>query len=84
MLSFCFKTKSSADCYNGCIILNLFCVFFPFVLQRQISSPELRIVVALKNFIPQEETDIPLHKDEEYIVIDCSEPNWWTVKDKDG
>ncbi|XP_062855926.1 tyrosine-protein kinase ITK/TSK isoform X2 [Trichomycterus rosablanca] len=52
--------------------------------QRRFSDPPERIVVALKNFTPQEDTDIPLHKDEEYIVIDCSETNWWTVRDKDG
>ncbi|XP_066505189.1 tyrosine-protein kinase ITK/TSK [Hoplias malabaricus] len=52
--------------------------------QRRFSSPEERIVVALKNFTPSEDTDIPLHKDEEYIVIDSSQPNWWTVRDKDG
>ncbi|GAA6097708.1 tyrosine-protein kinase ITK/TSK [Tachysurus ichikawai] len=52
--------------------------------ERRFSSPDPRIVVALKNFIPQENTDIPLHKDEEYTVIDCSETNWWTVRDKNG
>ncbi|KAK3564365.1 hypothetical protein QTP86_017331 [Hemibagrus guttatus] len=52
--------------------------------ERRFSIPEPRIVVALKNFIPQEDTDIPLHKDEEYTVIDCSEANWWTVRDKNG
>ncbi|XP_052006031.1 tyrosine-protein kinase ITK/TSK-like [Xyrauchen texanus] len=45
---------------------------------------EERIVVALRNFNPEEDTDLPLHKDEEYIVIDSSEPNWWTVRDKNG
>lgn len=53
-------------------------------LQRRLSSVEEKIVVAKKNFSPEEETDIALHKDEEYIVIDCSQPNWWTVRDKDG
>ncbi|XP_076877043.1 tyrosine-protein kinase ITK/TSK [Brachyhypopomus gauderio] len=52
--------------------------------QRRVSTSEDRIVVALKNFVPQEDTDIPLHKDEEYVVIDSSEPNWWRVKDRDG
>jgi len=47
-------------------------------------DPENRIVVALRNFSPVENTDLPLHKDEEYFIIDCSEPNWWTVRDKDG
>lgn len=40
--------------------------------------------MALRNFSPVENTDLPLHKDEEYFIVDCSEPNWWTVRDKDG
>uniref|UniRef100_A0A8C1B546 Tyrosine-protein kinase n=2 Tax=Cyprinus carpio TaxID=7962 RepID=A0A8C1B546_CYPCA len=36
------------------------------------------------NFSPVEDTDLPLHKDEEYFVVDSSETNWWTVRDKDG
>ncbi|XP_022540029.2 tyrosine-protein kinase ITK/TSK [Astyanax mexicanus] len=52
--------------------------------QRRYSCSEQKVVVAIKNFKPVEKTDIPLHKDEEYIVIDTSEPNWWTVQDKDG
>ncbi|XP_017553842.1 tyrosine-protein kinase ITK/TSK [Pygocentrus nattereri] len=52
--------------------------------QRRFSSSQEMIVVALKNFTPQEESDIPLHKDEEYVVIDSSQLNWWTVRDKDG
>ncbi|CAM4614536.1 unnamed protein product [Leuciscus chuanchicus] len=51
---------------------------------RRSSDPEDRVVVALRNFSPEEETDLPLHKDEEYFIVDCSEPNWWTVRDKDG
>uniref|UniRef100_A0A4W4FAW5 Tyrosine-protein kinase n=1 Tax=Electrophorus electricus TaxID=8005 RepID=A0A4W4FAW5_ELEEL len=45
--------------------------------KRRFSRSEEKIMVALKNFSPQEDTDIPLHKDEEYVVIDGSEPNWW-------
>ncbi|KAA0709429.1 Tyrosine-protein kinase ITK/TSK [Triplophysa tibetana] len=48
------------------------------------SYSEERIVVAQRNFNPKEDTDLPLHKDEEYVVIDSSEPNWWTVRDKNG
>ncbi|XDV37283.1 hypothetical protein PO909_006908 [Leuciscus waleckii] len=51
---------------------------------RRSSDPEDRVVVALRNFSPEEDTDLPLHKDEEYFIVDCSEPNWWTVRDKDG
>ncbi|KAK1804453.1 hypothetical protein P4O66_020039 [Electrophorus voltai] len=57
---------------------------FKYPFQRRFSRSEEKIMVALKNFSPQEDTDIPLHKDEEYVVIDGSEPNWWKVKDKDG
>ncbi|XP_043112511.1 tyrosine-protein kinase ITK/TSK [Puntigrus tetrazona] len=51
---------------------------------RRSSDPEDRIVVALRNFNPVEDTDLPLHKDDEYFVLDSSEPNWWTVRDKNG
>ncbi|XP_055033950.2 tyrosine-protein kinase ITK/TSK [Misgurnus anguillicaudatus] len=51
---------------------------------RRSSDSEERIVVALKNFTPDEESDLPLHKDEEYFIVDSSEPNWWTVRDKNG
>ncbi|XP_030622042.1 tyrosine-protein kinase ITK/TSK [Chanos chanos] len=53
-------------------------------LQRRFSDPDERMVVALRDFYPEKDSDLPLHKDEEYLVIDSSEPNWWTVQDKEG
>lgn len=55
-----------------------------FFLQRRFSDPLERVVVALKDFIPTQDTDIALHKDDEYILTDSSQPNWWTVQDRDG
>ncbi|XP_036404771.1 tyrosine-protein kinase ITK/TSK [Megalops cyprinoides] len=52
--------------------------------QRRFSDPGEMVVVALHDFIPQGTHDLPLHKDEEYIVTDNSDPNWWTVQDRNG
>ncbi|XP_012686008.1 tyrosine-protein kinase ITK/TSK isoform X2 [Clupea harengus] len=53
-------------------------------LQRRFSDPKQRLVVAMKDFVPAQDLDLPLHKDEEFILIDSSQPNWWTVQDRDG
>uniref|UniRef100_A0A8C4CAV7 Tyrosine-protein kinase n=1 Tax=Denticeps clupeoides TaxID=299321 RepID=A0A8C4CAV7_9TELE len=52
--------------------------------QRRFSDPGERVAVALKDFSPKEDRDLRLIKDEEYIVMDDSQPNWWTVRAKDG
>uniref|UniRef100_A0A8C4C742 Tyrosine-protein kinase n=1 Tax=Denticeps clupeoides TaxID=299321 RepID=A0A8C4C742_9TELE len=48
--------------------------------QRRFSDPGERVAVALKDFSPKEDRDLRLIKDEEYIVMDDSQPNWWTVR----
>uniref|UniRef100_A0A8C9W4K3 Tyrosine-protein kinase n=1 Tax=Scleropages formosus TaxID=113540 RepID=A0A8C9W4K3_SCLFO len=53
-------------------------------LQRRFSDPGEMVVVALHDFIPQGAQDIALHKYEEYIVTDTSDPSWWMVQDKNG
>ncbi|KAI1898400.1 hypothetical protein AGOR_G00071930 [Albula goreensis] len=52
--------------------------------QRRFSDPKEMVVVAMHDFFPQGERDLSLHKDEEYIVTDASDPNWWTVQDRNG
>uniref|UniRef100_A0A4W5LQF6 Tyrosine-protein kinase n=1 Tax=Hucho hucho TaxID=62062 RepID=A0A4W5LQF6_9TELE len=52
--------------------------------QRRLSDPGQRVVVALQNYSPHEDTDLPLHKDQEYILTDSSHHNWWTVQDHRG
>uniref|UniRef100_A0A8C4T3G0 Tyrosine-protein kinase n=1 Tax=Erpetoichthys calabaricus TaxID=27687 RepID=A0A8C4T3G0_ERPCA len=50
--------------------------------RRQFSDPGAMVVVALYDFIPQGAGDLMLHRQEEYIVTDQSDPNWWI--DKEG
>ncbi|KAJ8406086.1 hypothetical protein AAFF_G00309740 [Aldrovandia affinis] len=52
--------------------------------QRRFSDPGEMVVIALHDFIPQGDLDLRLHKDEEYIVTDTRDSNWWTVQDKNG
>uniref|UniRef100_A0A8K9V1H0 Tyrosine-protein kinase n=1 Tax=Oncorhynchus mykiss TaxID=8022 RepID=A0A8K9V1H0_ONCMY len=47
-------------------------------------DPQGGVVVALQNYSPHEDTDLPLHKDQEYILTDSSHHNWWTVQDHRG
>lgn len=54
------------------------------LFQRRFSDPCETVLVALHSFIPIGEQDLALHKYEEYIVIDSSDVNWWTVQDKTG
>uniref|UniRef100_A0A8C9VES2 Tyrosine-protein kinase n=1 Tax=Scleropages formosus TaxID=113540 RepID=A0A8C9VES2_SCLFO len=46
------------------------------------NDPGEMVVVALHDFIPQGAQDIALHKYEEYIVTDTSDPSWWM--DREG
>ncbi|XP_033877371.3 tyrosine-protein kinase ITK/TSK-like [Acipenser ruthenus] len=52
--------------------------------RRLFSDPGELVVVALHDFIPQSAQDLMLYKQEEYIITDQSDPNWWTAQDKNG
>uniref|UniRef100_A0A4W5Q5E0 Tyrosine-protein kinase n=1 Tax=Hucho hucho TaxID=62062 RepID=A0A4W5Q5E0_9TELE len=52
--------------------------------QRRLSDPGQRVVVALQNYSPHGDTELPLHKDQEYILTDSSHHDWWTVQDHRG
>ncbi|XP_053735164.1 tyrosine-protein kinase ITK/TSK isoform X1 [Synchiropus splendidus] len=43
-----------------------------------------RSVIALQDYTPQANDDLPLQKDQEYTLIDGSHPDWWTVQDNKG
>ncbi|XP_006631824.2 tyrosine-protein kinase ITK/TSK [Lepisosteus oculatus] len=53
-------------------------------LQRCFSDPGELVVVAVHDFSPAREQDLPLYRNEEYIVIDQSDPYWWIVQDTKG
>ena len=60
---------------------------FPYIVPLAAAlwpGPEGGVVVALQNYSPHEDTDLPLHKDQEYILTDSSHHNWWTVQDHRG
>ncbi|XP_075867905.1 tyrosine-protein kinase BTK isoform X2 [Nelusetta ayraudi] len=41
-------------------------------------------VVAEYNFQPKTSLDLELKKDEEYTILEMSDPNWWRARDKYG
>lgn len=41
-------------------------------------------VVAEYNFQPKTSQDLELKKDEEYTILEMSDPNWWLARDKYG
>lgn len=43
-----------------------------------------RMVVALQDYTPAGDDDLPLEKDQEYILINGSHSDWWAVKNDRG
>lgn len=41
-------------------------------------------VIAEYNYQPKTAQDLELRKDEEYTILEMSDPNWWRAKDKYG
>uniref|UniRef100_W5MUF9 Tyrosine-protein kinase n=1 Tax=Lepisosteus oculatus TaxID=7918 RepID=W5MUF9_LEPOC len=56
----------------------------PELQKRCFSDPGELVVVAVHDFSPAREQDLPLYRNEEYIVIDQSDPYWWIVQDTKG
>ncbi|XP_078117390.1 tyrosine-protein kinase ITK/TSK isoform X2 [Sander vitreus] len=57
----------------------------------QLPDPEMglrdagqRKVIALQDYTPLGDDDLPLQKDKEYILIKSSHSDWWTVQDDKG
>ncbi|XP_045885924.1 tyrosine-protein kinase ITK/TSK isoform X5 [Micropterus dolomieu] len=57
----------------------------------QLPDPEIgphdagqRMVIALQDYKPDGDDDLPLHKDQEYNLINSSNSDWWTVEDDKG
>ncbi|KAG7224788.1 hypothetical protein INR49_013501 [Caranx melampygus] len=46
-------------------------------------SPGMK-VIAEYNYIPVTEQDLELRKDEEYVILEMSDTNWWRARDKYG
>lgn len=43
-----------------------------------------RKVIALQDYTPLGDDDLPLQKDKEYILIKSSHSDWWAVQDDKG
>lgn len=43
-----------------------------------------RIVIALQDYTPHGDSDLPLQKDQEYVLITSSHSDWWAVQDDKG
>ncbi|KAI3351928.1 hypothetical protein L3Q82_020758, partial [Scortum barcoo] len=43
-----------------------------------------RMVIALQDYTPLGDDDLPLQKDQEYTLINCSHADWWAVRDDQG
>lgn len=41
-------------------------------------------VIALQNYTPQGDNDLPLQKDQEYLLVKNSHSTWWLVQDERG
>uniref|UniRef100_A0A665UAT4 Tyrosine-protein kinase n=1 Tax=Echeneis naucrates TaxID=173247 RepID=A0A665UAT4_ECHNA len=62
--------KLAAGCY----------VYDPMELR----GAKQRKVIALQDYIPQGCDDLPLQKDQEYILVNGFHPEWWAVQDSQG
>uniref|UniRef100_A0A3B5K594 non-specific protein-tyrosine kinase n=1 Tax=Takifugu rubripes TaxID=31033 RepID=A0A3B5K594_TAKRU len=50
----------------------------------QVNADSERIVIALQEYVPSRDTDLPLEKGHEYILINKSNIDWWTVRNSNG
>ncbi|XP_076005059.1 tyrosine-protein kinase BTK isoform X2 [Genypterus blacodes] len=51
---------------------------------EQPAQPPGMTVIAEYDYNPMTAQDLELRKDEEYIILEMSEPNWWRARDKYG
>ncbi|XP_034037275.1 tyrosine-protein kinase ITK/TSK isoform X3 [Thalassophryne amazonica] len=52
--------------------------------ERGLYSTGQMMVIALQDYTPLGEDDLPLQKNQEYIVINRSHADWWTIQDDTG
>ncbi|TWW55188.1 Tyrosine-protein kinase ITK/TSK [Takifugu flavidus] len=53
-------------------------------LSKTVNADSERIVIALQEYVPSRDTDLPLEKGHEYILINKSNIDWWTVRNGNG
>ncbi|XP_071313577.1 tyrosine-protein kinase ITK/TSK [Trachinotus anak] len=52
--------------------------------EMELNDTQQRTVIALQDYSPQGDDDLPLQKDQEYVLINGSHPEWWAVQDHQG
>ncbi|XP_029368012.1 tyrosine-protein kinase ITK/TSK [Echeneis naucrates] len=52
--------------------------------EMELRGAKQRKVIALQDYIPQGCDDLPLQKDQEYILVNGFHPEWWAVQDSQG
>lgn len=57
-------------------------IFLPFQMELEDSGQQK--VIALQNYTPQGDNDLPLQKDQEYLLVKNSHSTWWLVQDERG
>uniref|UniRef100_A0A674PGJ6 Tyrosine-protein kinase n=1 Tax=Takifugu rubripes TaxID=31033 RepID=A0A674PGJ6_TAKRU len=50
----------------------------------EVQTPSRMTVTAEYNYLPMTTQDLELKKDEEYTILEMSDPNWWRARDKYG
>uniref|UniRef100_A0A8C7WN36 Tyrosine-protein kinase n=1 Tax=Oryzias sinensis TaxID=183150 RepID=A0A8C7WN36_9TELE len=55
-------------------------VYDPMSLQPSAQG----MVIALQDYVPMGDDDLPLQKDQEYLLINSSHSEWWAVQDDKG
>ncbi|TNM98830.1 hypothetical protein fugu_013394 [Takifugu bimaculatus] len=56
----------------------------PQLPDPKVNADSERIVIALQEYVPSRDTDLPLEKGHEYILINKSNIDWWTVRNGNG
>ncbi|XP_053284568.1 tyrosine-protein kinase ITK/TSK [Pleuronectes platessa] len=52
--------------------------------KTELQGGEQRVVIALQDYTALGDDDLPLQKDQEYVLIRSTHPDWWAVQDKQG
>lgn len=65
------------NCYRSGTFLVMFKLF-------QVNADSERIVIALQEYVPSRDMDLPLEKGHEYVLINKSNTDWWTVRNGNG
>uniref|UniRef100_A0A3Q3QAD7 Tyrosine-protein kinase n=1 Tax=Monopterus albus TaxID=43700 RepID=A0A3Q3QAD7_MONAL len=52
--------------------------------EREVQELGQRMVIALQDHKPLGDDDLPLQKDQEYVLINSSRPDWWIIEDDQG